>query len=131
MLTTKMLFKELYRFEFDCISMYAKFDKLEKQYTIKVDDLPDFVQHQFAGLIMSYDDVNGSGCEGAGADNSAFDHTMLPSLLNLLKDSTDRDNEIEFVNTWKGSVTQHYKKRMQAYLDDACREYNSERGLCA
>jgi hypothetical protein len=116
--------KELAR---DLVAHYAKFDNTIRQYTIHYDDLNDFDQQQLAGLIMGSDDSYAS--ESTGPDNPAYDKKMLPALLRFLKNTTDRDEEIEFVKEWRDGVTSYFRNCMEELLDDACLEYNGDRGL--
>lgn len=78
-------------------------------------DLPDFVQHEFAALIMSQDE--GYASEANGPDNRHWDTKMLPALLSYLKNSTDRDEAIEFNSIWVDCVTDYVSKKMQDLLE--------------
>lgn len=116
--------KELAR---DIVYHYAKFDRCIKQYTIHYDDLNDFDQHKLAALIIGTDDSYAS--EATGPDNPAYDNKMLPALIRFLKNSTDRDEEIEFVKEWQDGITAYTKNRACELLDDACLDYNGDQGL--
>lgn len=124
---TRMSRNPLKSFAEDAVSNYATFDKCLKQYTIEVDDLSDFTQHEFAALIMIQED--GYATEANGPDNIAYEKTMLPALLRFLKNTTDRDEEIEFVNAWRDGVTSYLKPSMEKLLEDAVYEYNADRDL--
>lgn len=111
----------------DFVSHYAKFDRSIRQYTIHYDDLNDFDQHKLAALIMVSDDLYAA--EATGPDNPAFDKKMLPALTRFLKNSTDRDEEIEFVKEWRDGVTSYFRNCMEELLQDACLQYNGDRDL--
>lgn len=124
---TNMSTRQLQNFAYDCVVSYSKLDKFAKQYTIKVSDLPDFTQNEFASLFMSESTTNAN--EATGSDNGHYCTKMLPALLRYLKNSTSRDEEIEFVRSWKEGVTEYYHNQMQELLTEACYEYNESEGL--
>ena len=111
-------------FAHECVVDYAKFKN--EDYQLNVNDLPDFVQEEFAALIMVHD--TDRAYESTGADNANFEKQMLPTLIKLLQDSTDRDEQIEFINSWKEGVTAYHKRYMQELIDDALEDYNQEHG---
>lgn len=81
-----------------------------------VDSLPDFVQHEFAALIMSQEEAYAS--EATGPDNPHWETKMLPALIRYLKNSTDRDEAIEFNDIWRDCVTKYVSIKMQDLLED-------------
>jgi len=111
----------------DLVSHYAKMDNCLKQYTIDLDDLADFDQHKLAATLMIAED--GYANEATGADNPAYETKMLPALLRFLKNSTDRDEEIEFVKEWRDGVSSYMNRRMTELLEDAVYEYNADQDL--
>lgn len=111
-------------FAHECVVDYAKFKS--EDYQLNVNDLPDFVQEEFAALIMVHDTDRAH--ESTGADNENFEKQMLPTLIKLLQDSTDRDEQIEFINSWKEGVTAYHKRYMQELIDNALEDYNNEQG---
>lgn len=117
----------LYNFAYNCVVLYSTFDKALKQYTIELSNIPDFVQHEFAALIMSLDDARAH--EATGPDNALYEKTMLPALLNYLKNTTDKDEEIEFNRIWREGVTHYQLPYIQELLDDAIAEYNQNENL--
>lgn len=104
----------------ELIHNYAKFE--DNHYVLDLFDISDFDQHEFAALIMSSDVYLSS--EATGPDNPSFDKKMLPSLLKFLSKSTDKDAEIDFVNSWKQGITNYFKDRMQEILKDRLYDYN-------
>ena len=106
---------------------YAKFDTMLKQYTIDLSDLADFDRHELAASIMASDDSCAS--EAVGPDNSAYDNKMLPALLRFMKNSTDKDEEIEFVKEWRDGVTSYFNDTMQELLDEYVYHMNDEDNL--
>lgn len=118
--------KELRNFAYSCVLNYATFCKSDGFHSLDVSDLPDFTRHEFAALIMANDDSYAS--EACGPDNKHWDDKMLPSLLKYLKNTTDKDEEIEFVNTWRDCVASYCESSMQGLIDDALTDYDSELG---
>lgn len=111
-------------FAHDCVVDYAKYSS--EDYDLSVNDLPDFVQSEFAALIMIQEPDRAN--ESTGADNQSYEKQMLPTLIKFLQDTTDRDEQIEFVNAWKESVTSYHKRYMQELIDEALEDYNQEHG---
>lgn len=101
----------------ECASHYAKYNRLDGFYNLDAYDLPDFVQNEFAAIIMS--DDNAWAVEATGPDNKHWETKMLPALTRYLKNSTDRDEAIEFNNIWRDCVTDYMKTKMQELIDDS------------
>lgn len=108
-------------------SHYAKFDTVLSQYTIELSDLADFDRHALAASIMAEDDSRAS--EATGPDNPAYDKKMLPALLRFMKNTTDRDEEIEFVKEWRDGIADYFSNSMQELLDEQVYNMNSDHGL--
>lgn len=121
------MMSQLRSFAQECVDMYAKYDKCDDFYSLDVYDLPDFVQHEFAALIMTDNEEYAS--EATGPDNKHWESKMQPALIRYLQNSTDKDEAIEFNNVWRDCVTDYMKNRMQELLDDALVEYNFDHGF--
>jgi hypothetical protein len=119
--------KQLHSYAHDLVVSYATYDKLDDFYSLIVTDVPDFAQQDFARLILaSNDDIAN---EATGCDNPHFDKKMLPALLALLKDSTEPDNKIEFIEAYRDGVTAYCQNIMQELIDEALCDYNSDLDL--
>ena len=112
----------LSNFAFNCVTHYSRYDSTENYHVLNVEDIPDFEQEQFASLIIS-SDFDRANCS-TGDDNSMFQKSMLPSLINTLRKPLDRDATIDFVETWKKGVVEYLKPRMQELIDLALFDYN-------
>ncbi len=117
--------RDINNFAYDCVVGHATYD--DESYTLDVLDLPDFIRHEFAAIIMASDDTYAN--EACGADNSAWSDKMLPTLIKYLKNSTDKDAEIEFSNVWRESASQYLQGVMQEHIDEALVEYNDSVGF--
>jgi FPC/CPF motif-containing protein YcgG len=95
----------------ECVSHYANHNILNTH------DLPDFVQNEFAGIIMC--DNEAWAAEATGPDNPHWSSKMLPALTRYLKNSTDKDEAIEFNTIWRECVTDYMNHKMQELLDEA------------
>jgi len=100
------------------ISHYSVFDKYQDSYVLNMHDMPSFELNEFAYHIMN--DNSSLAQEATGPDNPAYETKMLPALMRHLKDSTDKDEKIEFVKEWREGVTSYFYKTMQKILDDLC-----------
>lgn len=109
--------QQLRSFAQECASHYAKYDRMDGFYSLNSYDLPDFVQHEFAAMIMS--DDNAWANEATGPNNKHWETKMLPALTRYLRNSTDKDEAIEFHNVWRDCVTDYMNRRMQELIDDS------------
>src|ERR1700679_2184730 len=92
----------------ECVFHHAKCDKSDEFYSLEANDLPDFVQSEFAAILMS--DDNEWAVEATGPDNKHWETKMLPALIKFLKNSTDQDEALEFNNIWRECVTDYMNK---------------------
>ena len=53
---------------------------------------------------------------------------MLPALTRYLKDSTNKDEEIEFNHIWRECVAMYFHAKMQELIDDYLQDYNDDEG---
>lgn len=117
---------QLQNFANDCVNQYAHYDGCDELYSLDVSELPDFVKHEFAALIIGHDEAY--GIEATGPDNKHWDNKMLPALTRYLANSTDKDEAIEFNNTWRDCVADYMTSYMQRLIDDALYEFNDDHG---
>lgn len=114
--------KQIRSFANDLVSHYAIFDNCDGFYTLDVQDLPDFVQNEFAAMLMNED--NALAVEATGPDNKHWDSKMLPALTRYLQNSTDKDEGIEFNNVWRDCVTSYLESTIQKIIFEALNDYN-------
>jgi len=117
-----MTSNKLRHFALQCVSQYATFNKLDGFYTLDTTNIPDIVLNEFCSLILSQD--NNLSSEATGFDNPLYESKMVPALIRYLKNSSDRDEEIEFKNTWTNGITSYFDPMMQDLINDALAEYN-------
>ena len=122
-----MSIKQLRNFAYECVYNYATYNNLDEFNSLSVNDLPDFVQNEFAALIMAEEPAYAS--EATGPDNQNWESRMLPALTRYLKNSTDKDEAIEFNNTWRDCVTSYMTTYMQELIDHELSEFNSDLGF--
>lgn len=103
--------------------MYAK-DCQDDGYQLHVEDLPDFIQQEFASLILSI--AHDLASESTGPDNEYFDKKMLPSLIKYLRDISNKDLEIDFITSWRDGVTRYLHNQMQMYIDRSLGDLNTK-----
>ena len=106
------------KFVRDLVSHYASYDKMSGGYSVHINDIPEFDLQELAALLISKDDSCAS--EATSFDNPAYEKTMLPALMRYLKNSTDRDEEIEFNKAWRDGVTSYFYKTIQELLNEEC-----------
>ena len=111
------MINQVMSFAKECVSHYAIYNNVDNLYSLNIYDLPDFVQNEFAAVIMS--DDNSWASEATGPDNKHWETKMLPALTRYLKNSTDKDEAIEFHTVWRECVTDYMNKKMQELVDDS------------
>lgn len=121
-----MIMIKLTNFASKCVETYATYDEIDGFCSLSVQDLPDFIQNEFAGLIFQQEPFYAT--EAIGPDNDLWETKMLPALTQYLKDITDKDAEIIFTSTWRDCVTSYVHDHMQELIDDALQDYNDRHG---
>lgn len=117
---------QLKSFARECVDHYATYRKCDEFYSLDVSALPDFVQHEFAALIIGSDEAY--AIEASGPDNPHWDNKMLPTLTKYLANSTDKDCAIEFNNVWRNCIADYMTSKMQHLINDALSDFNSDNG---
>lgn len=115
------------RFAKECVNVYGKYDESDDFYSLDAHDLPDFVQDEFASFIMADDESYAA--EATGPDNTDWDLIMLPTLMRYLKNSTNREETIEFSKTWRNCITRYCINKIQELIDQELIEYNFDKGF--
>lgn len=118
---------QLQCFAQECVDHYATYDKCDDFYSLDVNDLPEIVQHEFAACIIM--DEESYAAEATGPDNKHWTNKMQPALIRYLKNSTDRDEEIEFNCIWRDCITDYMKNYMQDLIEKSLVEYNFDHGF--
>jgi hypothetical protein len=110
------------------VNNYAEFDKVDGFYTIDLVRLPESELEEFAALIMQQDKAWAS--EATGLDNPAYEESMLPAL-NLYLSNPTKDNEIEYLKTWREGVSIYFKRSFIENIFNELEDFNREHHLCA
>lgn len=113
---------KLKQFAKECVELHAVYNDDSQRYHIRVKDLPDFTQQEFASLILSHDRDRAYEC--TGPDNEKFNSQMLPALIRMLASPTSQYHQEEFATVWKESIASYHEGYMQEILDKACDEKN-------
>lgn len=118
--------KEVINFTDQLVYNYSKLEVLGEYYLIHISSVPEFEIYELSSLIMASDNCYEE--EALGPDNPSFRTKMLPALHLFLKDTTNKDNEIEFVNCWKEGVSDYFRGTIQKLLEERLENYNQEEG---
>lgn len=118
-------YRTLYNFAKECVIFYSTYNNLDNSYYITLKDIPDFVRHEFASLIIAYDEDFAR--EACSPDNELWETKMLPALLKYLKNTTDKDQEIEFTNIWRDCIASYCEFKMQELIDEALCDYETSK----
>lgn len=63
-------------------------------------------------------DDESCAAEATSPDNPAYTSKMLPALIRHLKNPSDKDEQIEFMNTWRTGVADYSRKAVEALLEN-------------
>lgn len=108
--------KEITRYADLMVFNYVKKDKYGIP-RLHIEDLNVNDLDHFVSIIMS--NVNDLGSEACGPDNEAFLQSMLPSLTKFMRDTISKDNQQNFMESWKKGVRDYHKNIIQDLLDNA------------
>lgn len=108
----------------DIVSHYSHFDG--DQFTLNFNQIPSFHIEELTSLIMEHDDAYAS--EATGPDNDWYLKFMKPSLVNFLKNTSDKDAKFEFVNNWKDGVTHYFENCIKDLLEEQLIKLNQSHG---
>lgn len=100
---------------------HIQFDRFERLYYYELDSISEFELEELAASLMAEDEDR--AYEATGCDNPYFSKRMLPSLIDFMKNSSDRDNAYEFINQWKSGITHYFDKTIQEILDERIERY--------
>ncbi len=106
------------------VSHFGKFDPYNKVQMLDIDKVPDFDLHEIAAQMMLEDPA--LACEATGSDNPSYKETMLPSLIRFMSRYPDRDEQIEFVRSWREGVAEYFKDSIAELLSDCLHRRNCE-----
>ena len=106
----------------DIVCSSAEYDKHTRQYHLDYTELTDLqLEELMAQLLIDNEDV---ASEAVGPDNERFLPKMLPALVKLLQDSTNKDNIIDFIEEWKYGTSRYAQNRITELLDWRVSLYN-------
>ena len=109
--------KQILEFAEHLVYHHAKYDD---RYSLDINNVYEFDKHEFAAIIMASDD--GYANEATSCDNPWYETIMLPALLSYLKNSTDKDAQIEFNKAWLQGISKYFEEMMQTIINEKCRE---------
>lgn len=110
--------REARNFANTLISIYAKYNSSSNAFELNIFDVPDFHQQEFASILLRNEDVSPS--ESTSYDNPHYEKEMLPALIRFLANS-EKDNEIDFINSWRNGVTNYLKDSMEELINNQLR----------
>jgi hypothetical protein len=116
--------KDILCFVRKLVNEYSTYSPFNKNYSLDLDALPNSVRYEFAVKMMSFDPSFAS--EATGPDNQYYDKEMIPALCRYLMKPTEKDEEIEFLNSWKKSVSDYFNNYLQEIIDSMCQEKCNE-----
>lgn len=111
----KSINQELRNYAYDLVIFY------QKDNAININEIPSDDLDKFCSLIINNDLTFGN--EILGSDNDSFDSSILPALINYLKNSSDKCNETFFLDNVKGGIRSYLHHNMVYLLDNALEDF--------
>jgi hypothetical protein len=109
------------------IHHYAKYDTHDNVYSLSIDNIPEHDVHELSSILLSEDSSYAS--EATGVDNPSYERYMLPALTRYLLNTTDKDNEIEFLHAWKNGLVNYSRNIIEELLEDRLSEFNGDSSI--
>lgn len=100
---------------------YARYDRVEDEYVVCIDDIPE-QDFQVLASNRMLDDPE-TGAEATGPDNRLYDEMAL-SLVKYLMDTKNKTYELDFLETWKKGITSYHKPSIIDLLEERLELYN-------
>lgn len=121
--------KKIKQFLSSLVGNYAKYSKLDGCYLVDLISLPESELEEFSSLLIQSDPS--LACEATGLDNPDYEESMLPALSLYLQNPTNKDNEIEYLNSWRKGIANYFKKRFVEGIFNELDDYNMEQRIWA
>lgn len=121
--------KETIRFTDNLVSTFARYNKDDGLYYLDADMIPETELEGLTSCLML--DSLDQAVESTGPDNDSYDRRMLPSLIDLLKNSTDKDNQIEFIRNWKAGTVNYFHHNIEQLIEERLELYNEDHRCAA
>lgn len=104
------------------VNNYCEYDSLSETYELV--NVSEFCLQELAASILI--DSKSIASEANGADNNAFDAKMVPALIGLLSDSTNKEKRHDFIEAWLDGVTAYTQTFIDDLLQYYLEDYNSD-----
>lgn len=95
---------------YDIAQNRMAFNRYVNAYVINFDALCQDDLAELAALYLIHD--RAMGTEACGPDNAMFDKIMMPSLIKILKCETDKENQYDFIISWRKGIVEYFRKQM-------------------
>ena len=103
---------------------YAKFDKVNDNYDLKISDIGDFDLIELARQIML--SKRGSEAEATGPDNELWEVSMLPSFIRLMSQPNSKQRQKDFAEIWLEAVTSYFMPDIEEMLARQLEFFNED-----
>lgn len=119
--------KETIRFADSLIHHYAKFDEIINGFDFSLDDVPDSDLDELSFYLMQSNKELAH--EALSSENVSFESVILRDLLPLMRNSQDKEKEIQFVNATKFGIRKYLMPIMDNLLQERLENYNCDEGF--
>lgn len=120
--------KPIIQFVDNLIHHHAEYDRFSERYELAYTSLNSFDIDALAGLFLEKD--KDLAAESTSPDNPLYLKTMLPALIEFMKDS-DKDNLHAFADKWKKSIISYQENSLKEILSERIDHFNRSRDLPA
>lgn len=116
--------RRLVRLMDNIIQDRAKYDPESQRYQLCYDELYSIEQEELtAELFIEEPDYV---AEASGPDNDDFESKMAPSLIKLLKNSTNAEARLNFIESWVAGASAYAKAALSDLLQWRLQQFNLE-----
>lgn len=115
---------QLARLMDDIIECNVEFSTSTQLYDMKFESLSEFHTEQLSAQFLA--DEPHFLSEVTTPEYPEFNQKMMPALINMLKDSTNKEKVYEFVTEWRDGVSKRLITYLRELFDSRLADYNLE-----
>ena len=105
------------------VLQYAKYSKPDKLFILEYEYIPLYEIDRLVADCLEYDMYASEAC---GPDNPEFGRSMLPALIDAMRDRTMELMKPTLSGKWTAGVRKYFENLMRRELEHALNELNTE-----
>ncbi len=105
------------------VLQYAKYSKPERCFLLEYEDIPVYEIDRLVSECLEYDMCASEAC---GPDNPEFGRSMLPALIDAMRDYAMELANPSLADKWTSGVRRYFERHMRHELEYALNALNTE-----